>query len=217
MSSPLSSHQGWIIYAYYKQDPYILASNLPGFLLSLWLNVGAVKIQYLLEERKTEEHSSVRFVPQERLLSKVILVWAAISVWVGWIMPSTSCTYSPAEVVGILVNFNLVFFYAAPLQSISNVVRTKSSDSIHVQSVLMNIVNTTFWVIYGMAKKDLIIIIPNALGLLLGLAQASVCLVYPRRGENETGDDDVEVANEKATLLKRYQTQVTSRMSSLNA
>lgn len=169
-----------------------------------------MKIQYL-EERKSSEQSAM-LLPQERLLSYVVLIWAAICVWVGWIMPST---YSPAEVVGILVNFNLVFFYAAPLQSITKVIRTTSSDSIHVQSVLMNIVNTSFWVIYGVAKMDFIIIVPNALGLLLGLAQGAVCLMYPRREEN--GGDDVEAANEKSSLLKRYQTQVTSRMSSLAA
>ena len=98
-------------------------------------------------------------------------------------MPST--LYSPAEVIGILVNLNLIIYYAAPLESIIKVVRTKSSNSIHVPSVLMNVVNTSFWIAYGTAKKDLIIIIPNGLGLLLALAQGVVCLVYPRNDERQ--------------------------------
>jgi len=38
---------GWCIYAYYKHDPFVLASNLPGLVLSIWLNCGAAKLQYL--------------------------------------------------------------------------------------------------------------------------------------------------------------------------
>jgi solute carrier family 50 protein (sugar transporter) len=205
---------GWVVYAYMKQDPYLLASNLPGFLISLWLNVGAAKLQYLEQTKSSDDNSSTLLGPQERLFSKVILIWSGIIIWVGFIMSST--VYSPAEVVGILVNLNLIFYYAAPLQLFVRVVRTKSSSSIHVPSVLMNIVNTSFWIAYGIAKKDLIIIIPNGLGFLLSAAQGMVCLVYPRTtGEND--EEDVEACHDKSSLLKRYQTQTTSRMSSLTS
>lgn len=38
---------GWCAYAYYTYDPFVLASNFPGLILSLWLNQGAIKLQYL--------------------------------------------------------------------------------------------------------------------------------------------------------------------------
>jgi hypothetical protein len=56
------------------------------------------------------------------------IVWAIILLWVGWITPWQG---QEAVVVGWAVNFNLVFFYAAPLQSIQRVVTTGSSESIH--------------------------------------------------------------------------------------
>lgn len=203
---------GWIIYAYFKPDFYILLSNLPGFLISLWLNVGAIKLQYLEQQRaqSNKDENALLLVPQEQVLSRVILVWSAIIVWVGWIMTPS---LDPAQVVGYIVNVNLVFFYASPLQSIVHVMKSHSSDSIHVDSVIMNILNTSFWTIYGIAQHNIIIIIPNASGLLLGLAQGALCLFYPRRGESDDNDSDIE-ANE-TSRLKRYQTQVTSRMSSL--
>eukprot|EP00532_Pseudo-nitzschia_australis_P018930 CAMPEP_0168298592 /NCGR_PEP_ID=MMETSP0142_2-20121227/23127_1 /TAXON_ID=44445 /ORGANISM="Pseudo-nitzschia australis, Strain 10249 10 AB" /LENGTH=131 /DNA_ID=CAMNT_0008248019 /DNA_START=45 /DNA_END=436 /DNA_ORIENTATION=+ len=40
---------GWCAYAYYTADPFVLASNLPGLILSLWLNIGACKLQYLAQ------------------------------------------------------------------------------------------------------------------------------------------------------------------------
>ena len=127
-----------------------------------------------------------------------------------------SSSFDPAEVVGVFVNINLVFFYASPLQSIFRVIRTHSSDSIHVDSVIMNILNTSFWTIYGIAQNDAIIIIPNALGLLLGMTQGGVCMVYPRRGGGNT-DDDIDIEANEISRLKRYHTQATSRMSSLTS
>mmetsp|Transcript_10015 Transcript_10015/g.18207 ORF Transcript_10015/g.18207 Transcript_10015/m.18207 type:complete len:126 (-) Transcript_10015:531-908(-) len=44
---------GWVVYAYMKQDPYLLASNLPGFLISLWLHVGAANLQYLEQTKSS--------------------------------------------------------------------------------------------------------------------------------------------------------------------
>ena len=38
---------GWCSYAYCTNDPFVLAANLPGLILSFWLNIGAAKLQYL--------------------------------------------------------------------------------------------------------------------------------------------------------------------------
>jgi hypothetical protein len=37
---------GWLVYGYYTRDPFVVAANLPGLVLSLWLNTGAAKLQY---------------------------------------------------------------------------------------------------------------------------------------------------------------------------
>ena len=44
-------------YGYYDhQDPFLIASNIPGFLTSLWLNFGAAKLQYL---HALEDHAEM--------------------------------------------------------------------------------------------------------------------------------------------------------------
>ena len=178
--------------------------------------MGAVKLQFLQERKSLDSNCdesvrSVMFVPQERLLTHVILIWSAIMVSIGWFLPVND----PAQVVGVLVNFNLIFFYAAPLQSILKVIRTRSSDSINVPTMLMSIVNTSFWLAYGFAQKDIYIMIPNGLGLLLGCAQGVVCLAYPRRGGGHVSGEFEDVEVNETSKLKRYHTQTTSRMSSL--
>lgn len=124
-------------------------------------------------------------------------------------------TYNQAQVVGVIVNLNLIFYYGAPLQAIFKVISKQSSESIHVGTMLMNIINTSFWVTYGVAQGDWIVIIPNALGFLLGSAQGALCLLYPRTSDENEEDSDVEAATE-TSLLKRYQTQATSHMSSFS-
>jgi hypothetical protein len=57
-----------------------------------------------------------------------------------------------------------VFFYGAPLEAMSRVVRSKSSDAI--------------------------IYFPNGIGLLLGILQGVLVCMYPRRRIGEDDEDD---------------------------
>jgi solute carrier family 50 protein (sugar transporter) len=224
---------GWIVYGFYTRDAFVFAANVPGLILSLWLNMGAAKLQYfalrddikhqpalsqqpvredwnaspaimeaddddILEEFPDSEHVGSEqhgsngssggaglgellvLVPQEEALLRILVGWAAVITWVGWLSTSTN----PAATIGVVVNVNLVFFYGAPLQTVQTVVTERNSESIHVPTMVMNWMNTTFWILYGFARHDFIIIVPNALGLSLGLIQGVLCVMFPRR---ETG------------------------------
>jgi solute carrier family 50 protein (sugar transporter) len=46
---------GWVIYAYYTADPFVLAANIPGLILSIWLNSGAAKLQYAERWRQHQQ------------------------------------------------------------------------------------------------------------------------------------------------------------------
>lgn len=37
---------GWLAYSYLLQNPYIFWGNAPGFILAIWLNIQAIKLQY---------------------------------------------------------------------------------------------------------------------------------------------------------------------------
>lgn len=199
---------GWVVYGYYTSDPFVVAANIPGLVLSLWLNMGAAKLQYLeISESKkkqtnshasrehwdaspeTEEHSEMPdmsynedmedalvMVPQERVLLRVLVAWLAVIVWVGWFS-----SYDAANTVGLVVNVNLVFFYGAPLKTIRTVMADKDSSSIHLETMGMTFINTSFWIAYGLARHDFVIVLPNAAGLSLGLAQGLLSFIYPRR------------------------------------
>jgi hypothetical protein len=73
----------------------------------------------------------------------------------------------------------LAFFNGAPLHTEKEGVQTKCSESINVPTMVLYWSNTSFWLAYAVARKDPIILIPNVIGLLLGLMQGLLCLLYP--------------------------------------
>mmetsp|Transcript_59412 Transcript_59412/g.64150 ORF Transcript_59412/g.64150 Transcript_59412/m.64150 type:complete len:359 (-) Transcript_59412:89-1165(-) len=218
---------GWCSYAYYTKDPFVLAANLPGLILSFWLNIGAAKLQYLtqinsirqtcstelsssssspslpsqklnnndfgdfnkndniifktqkrikrIDNNRNVSSNRLTSLPQDVLFLRIVTIWSIIIVCVGWL---DLLRGYEQDVIGVLVNINLVFFYGAPLQTMKVVLETKSSDSIHSPTVTMNIINALFWISYGLARNDIIIYGPNGVGLLLGVIQSILCLVY---------------------------------------
>jgi solute carrier family 50 protein (sugar transporter) len=217
---------GWLAYAYYTKNPFVLASNIPGLLVSFWLNAGASKLQYyaqidnnididdednnnyeavqvqssslsaiaiaIADEESSQSATINVFTSQDILLLEVLSLWMTILVGVGWL---GICQGKEKEVVGLLVNINLLFFYAAPLQTMSTVVKKKSSNSIHTLSMFLTTTNAGFWGIYGLAINDIVIYGPNSIGLLLGIIQAILCCMYPKISTNQiisstTGVDD---------------------------
>jgi solute carrier family 50 protein (sugar transporter) len=96
--------------------------------------------------------------------------------------------------VGLAVNVNLVVYYAAPLNVMREVVQSKCSDSIHVPTMVLNWLNTSFWVAYGFAQRDFYIMIPNGCGLFLGLCQGCLCLVFPKSGRDKVAQQQEEEA-----------------------
>jgi len=167
---------GWVAYSYLKKDPFIFIANGPGILVSLWLNAGAMKLQFYSESHKNALTQSM-FTYQEKILLAVISLWVVVLTSVGF---SPISIQEKEKAVGLVVNFNLVIFFAAPLTSIVKVARLQDSSSIHRGTMILSIFNCTFWCIYGYALQDLMIFLPNGAGLILALLQAILIFLYPR-------------------------------------
>ena len=119
--------------------------------------------------------------PHETLVMANVIVWLAIATLISFAGALSDQTKE--FVVGICVNLNLVVFYGAPLSTILTVFKTHSSSTIHVQTMITNTFNGTFWAAYGIAIQDWFIIVPNSLGAGLGVVQIVLCLLFPRKLE----------------------------------
>lgn len=188
---------GWLAYAYYSRDPFVLASNIPGILISVWLNAGASKLQYHAEVEQTNESNNgsensttngTVFTSQDKLMLGVLSLWISVLVGVGWFGIANG---REKEIVGILVNINLLFFYGAPLQTMKTVVDEKCSDSIHTPTIFLNCINAGFWGAYGVAINNIVIYGPNGIGLFLGLSQVVLCWIFPK-SSNQISPADID-------------------------
>jgi len=204
---------GWLLYGFILKDFYVLAANLPGLFVNLFLCYGAAKLQYYQRQksflafdtariRSQDDQSTLStassvkqmdlmlsMTPIERVFFGVASAWAILGAYCGWLTTEQHAK----SIIGVTVNCNLVFFYAAPLNTIWNVIKSRNSVSIHRPTMFMNTANASFWVIYGMAIQDRIILFPNAVGALLGVLQIIICVLYPHMPVLE--EDDVFDSN----------------------
>ena len=233
---------GWVVYSFILQNYFIFFANAPGFLLSVYYCLSAVKLQYE-DHRATEmRRSFVHFLEssrssiilqtetqqrvvddnntwqkakdlatvvlqvtsqqtpapagQEKLVMAMVLIWLCVISIISF--ASSWDIDTKQMVVGIIVNLNLAFFYAAPLFTIVQVLKARNSISIHIGTMVTNTLNGSFWTAYGFAVNDPFIWVPNGLGAILGVIQFCLCLVFPRRSTSiaDQGEEQGEAAIE---------------------
>ncbi|EJK53674.1 hypothetical protein THAOC_26838 [Thalassiosira oceanica] len=112
---------GWLAYSYVTLDIYVFLANAPGLMISIWLNFGAMKLQYyqeaikdLVEDGAADSDSSQQQNERKPSLTKhearlllMVLTWMLILSVTTLKMEMTS---DRKQVIGIAVNINLVFF-----------------------------------------------------------------------------------------------------------
>jgi len=140
--------------------------------------------------------------PHEFLVVGMIFVWtlvlSAIGFYQHYDLDVERSQRVAQNVVGGVVNTNLVFFYGAPLSKIQTVLKTKRSNTLHLPTMVMNTSNAIFWTAYALSPQinDPYIYAPNGLGVVLGTIQFFLWMVFPRKEEEE------ERTNKKDTAIE---------------
>jgi solute carrier family 50 protein (sugar transporter) len=134
--------------------------------------------------------------PHEKAVMFMVTLWIAT---ISLVTFADAFSDSVKEnIVGAIVIGNLLFFYGAPLSTIATVLKTRSSRSIHVPTMITNTANGAFWCAYGIAVQDYLIGGPNGVGAFLGGIQIVLCVLFPHGDGGET-DNGNDVANGQPT------------------
>ncbi|KAG7396544.1 hypothetical protein PHYBOEH_002156 [Phytophthora boehmeriae] len=88
-----------------------------------------------------------------------------------------------------------ICLYAAPLQTMTTVLRTKSSASIPLTMCVVNLINSSLWLSYALLSNNMFIFIPNSMGVILSFVQVALGIKY--RPEKE-----FEVTNAVEVVIK---------------
>ncbi len=83
-----------------------------------------------------------------------------------------------SKITGFIAMIFNVLMYSAPFEKISKICRTKNYNLIPIFSTIDGFFCSLCWLMSGVYKKDLNLIIPNRLGLLCAIIQFIVYFVY---------------------------------------
>eukprot|EP00980_Cylindrotheca_fusiformis_P021666 scaffold8522_cov70-Cylindrotheca_fusiformis.AAC.4 len=131
----------------------------------------------------SHQHQPMTLSPSrhENLLLGLVIVWMMVGSVIALVKDESILSKETTLLlVGLMNNIFLVFFYAAPLSSIQKVLQDRNAASLHVPTMILNTLNSTFWMIYGIAVMDCFIIFPNGLGVGLGVFQIILCFIFRR-------------------------------------
>ncbi|PSC73275.1 hypothetical protein C2E20_3343 [Micractinium conductrix] len=151
----IANCSGWVAYAFVTGDVLVLWPNVCGVLLSLFYTLSA----YGLADNKA----------RDRQLA-IVLGFSAALMAVGAVGTLGTLSHSSQKTLwGFTANAFLIVVYASPLTTIFEVVRSRSSATLHLPLSVMYAVNGGLWLVYGLAITDPFLSVPNGIGAALGL------------------------------------------------
>jgi hypothetical protein len=105
-----------------------------------------------------------------------VLVFVALLA--GLVIPSPAAAES---FVGGCATAAALLYYAAPLSSAWEVVRSRSAASLSLPLCLASLTNAALWSVYGAAVRDPAILVPNVPGIACGLLQLALIARFGAR------------------------------------
>lgn len=103
-------------------------------------------------------------------------------------------------VFGYVSLLTTIGFYASPLATLRRVVQTQNAASIPIGMVVAGTICNSLWTLYGLAKSDMFLFVPNAVCVCLGVVQILLYAKYnPNRrtaGTDQTEDGGIRICIE---------------------
>lgn len=113
------------------------------------------------------------------LLHKILFVVSSISVVSFYVFILEDMSKSAFYFVGYLGSLVAIVMFGSPLGSISNVIKTRSTESLSFTLCFANFATASLWTIYGSMLDDYFIMLPNLIGSILGFAQLALFTKFP--------------------------------------
>ncbi|KAF1328165.1 Mtn3-like protein, partial [Globisporangium splendens] len=119
-----------------------------------------------------------RYVVKLFCLVSLGLLFVSIYAVLGGFGVTHQARKQVTKVVGcIAVGINLLL-YASPLETMLQVVRTKSAVTLPILICIGLATNDLLWVICGIVDNDMFVLTPNAIGVALGVVQIALYIIY---------------------------------------
>ena len=165
--TPFAAQMGncasWLFYALHVMNWWIIVPNTLGLAIATFYTTATY---HLLK-------------PAEKVgVVKTFALYAALFAAVNAALYLKVSPLSTQDAYGYMANFCLLFFYAAPLSTLSQVVRTRNAVSIDPLLAGCGVANGAFWAAYGLAIRDPYVWVLNAVGAVLSMLSSGARLAY---------------------------------------
>lgn len=164
-SSMIANAFVWTCYGFMKNESKIWIANGPGLFLGLYYFVNFVK------------HSPKAAPTLPGSVQKHLQV--ALAIIMATLLTAFSPLKSKSVIVGRAAVAICIALFASPLASLKTVIDTKSAASIALPLSVAMTMNGFLWTTFGALRlKDANVVIPSFLGLVSGVAQIALKLIY---------------------------------------
>ncbi|XP_045169686.2 sugar transporter SWEET1-like [Mercenaria mercenaria] len=153
----------WLKYGLIQKLPVVIAVNAYGATLNFIYTI----IFYRFSTKKLQFHRFI-FLGAAMLVSPLM-----------YIRYYQTDVKLAMEHLGSYCVLLTVIGYGAPLVSLTDVWRTKSTESLSFVLIFANFMVAVLWTVYGGMIKDKYVQAPNVLGGILALIQLSLFIIYP--------------------------------------
>ena len=165
------SANAWLCYGLSCKNPWIAATNLPGSI------VGIYQLVTMLPLMKGH--------PKLGQVQAVILGGGTLTMglWAKLIFGGATAA-ARSYALGLYATAICIILFASPLSTIADVIKTRDASSILAPLTASQCANCLLWTVYGIfSAKDIFVWGPNGTGLILGLVQLALKVVFASKQE----------------------------------
>ena len=167
----VASTIAWVSYALAVGNPWIAGTNIPGMVVAFYQLVTMLPLMKPGSELTLFQSVIVSGVTAQALLFAGLLF--------GGVSPEAR-----SQALGQYATAICIILFASPLSTIATVVKTRDSASILGPLTIAQVTNCLMWTVYGLlSAKDIFVWGPNGTGLILGLVQLALKLLFPSKEE----------------------------------
>ncbi|KAG4087212.1 hypothetical protein H8356DRAFT_1433846 [Neocallimastix lanati (nom. inval.)] len=154
----------WEKYGILKGDPGMIIANFTGIII----NTHVIFVYYKNSRdlrNKVEKSFSIMIITLICILSYVKLNRGLKSY----------------TILGFISSISTIVMFGFPISTLKKVITTKNNSSLSIKPIIILLISSALWTLYGYVIKDNFVCIPNGLGCLLAVVQLLIYKLYSKR------------------------------------
>ncbi|ETM38920.1 hypothetical protein L914_14868 [Phytophthora nicotianae] len=122
------------------------------------------------------------------------------------------------KVLGVVSDIVSLAMYASPLEAMKQVIQTKDATALPIIISAIFLTNTTVWTVFAFADDDMFVVVPNAIGMLVCVAQVALYVMYPPKNTKEVSVNcgELELQQPASKPAKELLSPTTTPYTKLN-